>query len=267
MIPCFVDVDEKYLTIDPEQVEAATAQGAKAIVPVHLYGNPCDMDALMKVAEKYNLIVIEDCAQSFGTRINDRHCGFFSKVAAFSFYPTKNLGAYGDAGAVLTSDKGLAEKLKQMRFYGQNAAGECVFSGINSRLDEMQAALLCERLKVIERHNDQRINIARQYDAALSFLNPVPSRHGRIPHLYVVRPDNREAFRQFLMDHDIQTGIHYPLALHQHDYLRKNSHAGKCPVAENACRQVLSLPCFPGMDGQAVEKVIFVCQEWRGLRA
>ena len=267
MTPYFVDVDEKYLTIDPAEVKAAAAQGAKAIVPVHLYGNPSDMDALIQIAEKYQMIIIEDCAQSSGTRINDRHCGFFSRAAAFSFYPTKNLGAYGDAGAVLTSDKGLAEKLKKMRFYGQDAAGECVFPGINSRLDEMQAALLCERLKVIEGHNDQRINIARQYDAALSFLNPVPSGNGRVPHLYVVRPDNREAFRQFLMDHDIQTGVHYPLALHQHEYLRKNSLAGKCPVAEDACRHVVSLPCFPGLEGQAVEKIIGACLKWRNIRS
>jgi dTDP-4-amino-4,6-dideoxygalactose transaminase/glycosyltransferase involved in cell wall biosynthesis len=264
-IPCFVDVDEKYLTIDPAGVEAAAAQGAKAIVPVHLYGNPCDMTALMQIAEKYDLTVVEDCAQSFGTRINGFHCGHFSKAAAFSFYPTKNLGAYGDGGAVLTNNPEIAEKIRMMRFYGQNSSGECVFQGINSRLDEIQAALLSERLKVIEDHNNQRIRIMRRYDSALSFLNPVPSRNGRIPHLYVVRPDHRDEFRRFLLDHQVQTGVHYPLALNAHAYLRKNSIAGGCPNAEKACRCVVSLPCFPGISDQAVEKVIDICQKWGNL--
>jgi polyisoprenyl-phosphate glycosyltransferase len=261
-IPCFVDVDERYLTIDPDCVKAAAAQGAKAIVPVHLYGNPCNMKDLMQIAEKYTLTVIEDCAQSFGTKINGFHCGHFSKAAAFSFYPTKNLGAYGDGGALLTDDSVVAENLKMMRFYGQNQSGECVFHGINSRLDEMQAALLLERLKVIENHNNQRIRIMRRYDAALSFLNPVPEREGRIPHLYVVRPHRRDEFRKYLLDNHIQTGIHYSMALNTHEYLRKNSIAGECPIAEKACRHVVSLPCFPGMSDQAVEKVIDVCQEW-----
>ncbi|MFZ2633422.1 MAG: DegT/DnrJ/EryC1/StrS family aminotransferase [Desulfosalsimonadaceae bacterium] len=264
-IPCFVDVDERYLTIDPAGVEIAAAQGAKAIVPVHLYGNPCDMASLMQIAEKYDLTVVEDCAQSFGTKIHGFHCGHFSKAAAFSFYPTKNLGAYGDGGAVLTDDPVVAENLKMMRFYGQNQSGECVFQGINSRLDEMQAALLSERLKVIEGHNNQRIRIMRRYDAALSFLNPVPERNGRMPHLYVVRPHNRDEFRKFLLDNHIQTGVHYPLALNAHAYLRKNSISGECPIAEKACRWVVSLPCFPGMDDQAVEKVIDVCQKWGKL--
>ena len=263
-VPYFVDVDKRYLTIDPAGVEAAAAQGAKAIVPVHLYGNPCDMATLNQVAEKFNLTVIEDCAQSFGTKINGLHCGNFSKAAAFSFYPTKNLGAYGDGGAVLTNDPVAAENLKRMRFYGQNPSGECVFQGINSRLDEIQAAFLSERLKMIENHNSQRIRTMRQYDAALSFLNPVPSRDGRIPHLYVVRPDHRDEFRKFLMDHQVQTGVHYPLALNVHEYLRKNSISGECRTAENACRHVASLPCFPGISDQGVKKVIDVCRDWYG---
>jgi dTDP-4-amino-4,6-dideoxygalactose transaminase/glycosyltransferase involved in cell wall biosynthesis len=262
-VPCFVDVDERYLTIDPVGVEIAAAEGAKAIVPVHLYGNPCDMDALMQIAEKYNLTVIEDCAQSFGTRIHGLHCGHFSKAAAFSFYPTKNLGAYGDGGAVLTDDPAVAENLKMMRFYGQNPSGECVLQGINSRLDEMQAALLSERLKVIENHNNQRIRIMRRYDAALSFLNPVPEREGRMPHLYVVRPHLRDAFRKFLLKNHVQTGVHYPLSLNTHEYLKKSGIAGACPIAEEACKRVVSLPCFPGMNDQMVEKVIDACQGWR----
>jgi len=265
-VPWFVDVDEEYLTIDPAGVEAAAAQGAKAIVPVHLYGNPCNMTALMPIAEKYDLIVIEDCAQSFGTKINGLHCGHFSKAAAFSFYPTKNLGAYGDGGAVLTDDPVVAENLKMMRFYGQNQSGECVSQGINSRLDELQAALLSERLKVIEEHNRLRIKIMRRYDEVLSFLNPVPERDGRIPHLYVVMSQQREEFRKFLLENNVQTGVHYPLSLNAHAYLRKNSISKECPIAEKACQCVVSLPCFPGMNDQAMSKVIDVCLDWRKLK-
>lgn len=260
-VPFFVDVDERHLTIDSAQVEIAAALGAKAIVPVHLYGNPCDMTALLKIAERYQLAIIEDCAQSFGTKVGGVHCGSFSKAAAFSFYPTKNLGTYGDGGAVVTDDPAIAENLRMMRFYGQDQSGECIFPGINSRLDEIQAALLSERLTVIEEQNNQRKIIARGYDAALSFLDPVPEINGRNPHLYVVRPPDRDKFRKFLLENNIQTGVHYPMALNTHDYLKKHSIAAECPTAEKACQRVVSLPCFPGMSDKAIEKVIDVCQK------
>jgi dTDP-4-amino-4,6-dideoxygalactose transaminase len=128
-MPVFVDVDEKYLTIDLAQIEIAASKGAKAVVPVHLYGTPCEMGDLLNIAEKFSLTIIEDCAQSFGSKIEDVHCGNFSKAAAFSFYPTKNLGAYGDGGAVLTNEQRVKEKLKMMRFYGQDQEGECVRQG------------------------------------------------------------------------------------------------------------------------------------------
>ncbi|MDZ7832249.1 MAG: DegT/DnrJ/EryC1/StrS family aminotransferase [Desulfobacterales bacterium] len=260
--PFFVDVDETYLTISPEQIEKAATQGAKAIIPVHLYGNPCPMDVITEIAEKYNLAVIEDCAQSFGTTINGAHCGSYSIAAAFSFYPTKNLGAYGDGGAVMTNDTSIFEDLKLMRFYGQDASGQCVRQGINSRLDEIQAALLSERLKIIERQNNQRVKIMKTFDQALPFLNPVPALNGRIPHLYVVRPSDRESFRKFLLDNQIQTGVHYPIALPNHSYIKKHSIAEQFSAAENACQQVVSLPCLPGMSDAHVEKIIDVCRKW-----
>jgi aminotransferase EvaB len=139
--------------------------------------------------------------------------------------------------------------------------------GINSRLDELQAALLAERLKVVDYQNNQRVEIMRRYDDELSFLNPVPKKPGRVPHLYVVRPHKRETFRKFLLKNNIQTGVHYPLALTRHAFLMKNSFSDGCPVAENASRHVVSLPCFPGMMNDEVEKVIYVCQQWKNSHA
>jgi dTDP-4-amino-4,6-dideoxygalactose transaminase/glycosyltransferase involved in cell wall biosynthesis len=254
--PVFVDVDPVYLTIAPDAIERGMAYGATAIVPVHLYGNACDMQQLIKIAEQYKLIVVEDCAQSLGTTIDGKHCGSFAKIAAFSFYPTKNLGGYGDGGAIVTSDTELAEKLRRMRFYGQNATGECVRPGLNSRLDELQAALLRDRLKILDEQNDERREIARRYDHELEFLNPVPSKPGRAPHLYVVRPENRDLFRAFLRKEGIQTGVHYPLALPRHAYLREYGIDTGCPIAESVCETVVSLPCYPGMTNQQIQKII-----------
>jgi dTDP-4-amino-4,6-dideoxygalactose transaminase len=261
--PVFVDVDPEYLTIAPEGIERGMAYGAKAIVPVHLYGNACAIEQVLELAEQQGLMVVEDCAQSLGTTVSGRQCGTFARTSAFSFYPTKNLGGYGDGGAIATSDAELAEKLRRMRFYGQNAAGECVEPGLNSRLDELQAALLRDRLRILDEQNHERREIARLYDRDLGFLNPIPSRPGRAPHLYVVRPDNRDRFRIFLQKAGIQTGVHYPLALPGHAYLHSNSTDTGCPVAVAACKTVVSLPCYPGMSEKLVARVIDSCKAWR----
>ena len=264
--PLFVDVNPQTLTISAIAVEEAVKhQRVKAIVPVHLYGNPCDIDALCKIASEHNIVILEDCAQSLGTTIDGRSCGTFSRVAAFSFYPTKNLGAYGDAGVVVTLDAELAKKIRKMRFYGQDSSGECVSVGLNSRLDTIQAALLSERLKVIEQQNKQRLEIARRYDKELAFLNPVPSRDGRVPHLYVVRPHDRQGFRDFLSSEGVNTAVHYPLPLTKHEYLQKNGLVTSCPFAEDASRHVVSLPCFPGMTPEQVKKCIQACKSWSDL--
>lgn len=266
--PLLVDVDKDTLLISPEAVERAfrSVSGVKAVVPVHLYGNPCEMGKINEIAAKYNAVVIEDCAQSFGSSIGGRSCGLFSNAAAFSFYPTKNLGAYGDAGAVTTDDPEVAKRLRMMRFYGQDSSGECILPGFNSRLDELQAALLLERMKLVDGHNKRRVEIASRYDAELGFLNPVKTVDGRVSHLYVVRPVDRTAFRTFLEANGVQTGVHYPLALTRHAYLGANSSAQPCPNAESACEKVVSLPCYPGMSHAQVEKVITVCKKWSEAR-
>jgi len=260
--PLFADVSPDTLTMSPEALALYASQGAQAVIPVHLYGNPCDLNAIRTVSESYGLKIIEDCAQSFGSTFGGRPCGGFSTASGFSFYPTKNLGAYGDGGAVVTNDDAIAQRLRRMRFYGQDGSGECVELGMNSRLDELQAALLHERLKTVARHNRERVRIQEIYDAHLGGLNQVPSRPGRVPHLYVVRPENRAGLQFHLRQEGIQTGIHYNKALTEHAFLAKMGKASACPVAEKACGQVLSLPCYPGLPLPQVERVAACCQDW-----
>jgi dTDP-4-amino-4,6-dideoxygalactose transaminase/glycosyltransferase involved in cell wall biosynthesis len=267
--PMFVDVVESSLTMDPAGLDRAAAQGASAVVPVHLYGTSCDMAVIMDASRRLSLTVIEDCAQSTGSSYNGKPCGLFGAASAFSFYPTKNLGCYGDGGAILTDDPELAGKLRMMRFYGQDASGECVMPGFNSRLDEMQAALLSERLRVIDEHNQTRRRIAALYDSELAFLSPVagvsgPAQAtGRVPHLYVVRPKCRDGFRAFLNARGVDTGVHYPMALTTHAYLAANGLGGPCPASETAAAHVVSLPCHPGMSMDAARRVVAACHEWR----
>jgi dTDP-4-amino-4,6-dideoxygalactose transaminase/glycosyltransferase involved in cell wall biosynthesis len=261
--PVFVDVKQDDLTLSPECLEKAIKPGVKAIVPVHLYGNPCAMREIIRIAEKHHVIVIEDCAQSLGTVINETHCGAFGSISAFSFYPTKNLGGYGDGGAVATNNDDFAAKLKRMRFYGLDKSGECIGIGFNSRLDELQAALLSDRMKHLEVQNEERKDIAKEYDQALTFLDPIPSRSGRVPHLYVVRPKDRIRFREYLLQHGIQTEIHYPKALSKHDFLKEHCIDTGTVVAQEACQQVVSLPCFPGLKSEQIGKVIKVCKSWK----
>ncbi|HML55387.1 MAG TPA: DegT/DnrJ/EryC1/StrS family aminotransferase [Solidesulfovibrio magneticus] len=260
----FVDVDPHTLTLDPAGLQQAAALGATAVVPVHLYGIPCAMVEIMDASRRLGLTVVEDCAQSTGSSLNGTACGLFGRASAFSFYPTKNLGCYGDGGAVFTDDAALAERLRQMRCYGQDATGECVMAGFNSRLDELQAALLSARLRVLDAHNAARQRIAALYDRELQFLNPVPGPVGRVPHLYVVRPWDRDGFRSHLKARGVDTGVHYPLALTRHAYLAANSLGGPCPVAEAAASQVVSLPCHPGMHLCEAERVVVACRDWPG---
>ena len=161
------------------------------------------------------------------------------------------------------TQEALAAQLRMMRFYGQDASGECVMQGFNSRLDELQAALLSERLRVLDEHNVARQRIAALYDRELSFLNPVGATGGRVPHLYVVRPDDRDGFRSHLKARGVDTGVHYPLALTRHAFLAGNSLGGPCPVAETAASHVVSLPCHPGMHQRTAERVIEACLSWR----
>jgi dTDP-4-amino-4,6-dideoxygalactose transaminase len=264
MRPVFVDVTPDHLVMDPEALARALPLGLKAVVPVHLYGNPCDIPSILEVTRNAGIPVIEDCAQSAGSTLDGKSLGSLTEAAAFSFYPTKNLGAYGDAGAVALRDPELAKRVKRMRFYGQDAHGQCLEPGLNSRLDELQAALLSERLKVLDAHNMERKSIAKMYDEALTDLDPVPSLPGRIQHLYVVRPDDRQGLRNHLRAVGVATGVHYPLPLNKHGYLAANGLDTGCPVAEGACARVLSLPIYPGLSRASQARVVDACRAWIG---
>ncbi|MBI4804910.1 MAG: DegT/DnrJ/EryC1/StrS family aminotransferase [Desulfovibrio sp.] len=260
--PWFLDVNPDTLTLDPQGLKQAAPPGLKAVIPVHLYGNPCDMKFILALSREMGLMVIEDCAQSSGSFFEGKPCGSLGHFSAFSFYPTKNLGGFGDGGVVATADEDVARRIRRMRFYGQDDFGECVDLGINSRLDEMQAALLSEKLKILVGQNQQRKEIARRYDEALGALQPVPTLPGRAPHLYVVRVADRERFRSHMAAAGIDTGVHYPLALHRHSYLAARSLTRPCPNAEAATSQVTSLPCYPGLGRQAQDRVIEACLDW-----
>jgi dTDP-4-amino-4,6-dideoxygalactose transaminase/glycosyltransferase involved in cell wall biosynthesis len=260
--PWFVDVVPDTLTLNPDGLKQQPPPGLKAVIPVHLYGNACDMESILALSRDLGLKVIEDCAQSTGSTCNGIPCGSLGHLSAFSFYPTKNLGGYGDGGIVATADAGMAQRLRRMRFYGQNEFGECVSVGINSRLDEVQAALLSEKLKLLGRQNEQRKSMARRYDKALGALRPIPTLPGRAPHLYVVRVEDRHGFRSHMAAAGIATGVHYPIPLHRHSYLAARSLAQPCPNAEAATSEVTSLPCYPGLGHQAQDRVIEVCLDW-----
>lgn len=266
-IPVFVDInfDDGCISIKAIKECLAKHNDIKAIVPVHLYGNLCNMEEISLLAKEYNLKVIEDCAQSFGSLVGKSHCGSFSDAAAFSFYPTKNLGAYGDAGAVVTNDSCIAEKLKQMRFYGQDNNGECVMQGMNSRLDEIQAALLIQRLTIIKDQNLSRKHIAELYDKHIPENMRVKRSEGAIPHLYVIKHKDRNGLRSFLKEqHSIATGVHYAKSLPQHNYIREGSLVEDTyPNATMMADEVLSLPCYPGVSDEEIKKIAEALKEYK----
>jgi dTDP-4-amino-4,6-dideoxygalactose transaminase len=259
--PVLVDIDPTTYTISPAAVEAAISPRTKALLPVHLYGHPADLHSLSSIAQHHNLLLIEDCAQAHGARDDGRLVGTFGDLAAFSFYPTKNLGAYGDGGAVLTSDPQLAERLKRLRNYGQVKRYHHAERGMNSRLDELQAALLRVMLRHLDADNARRVEIARLYTRRLAdspYVLPQPAEGTRhIYHQYVIRAQRRDELRAFLAEHGVNTLVHYPAPVHmQPAYAGRIATApGGLPVSERVCNQILSLPMHPQLSDADVEAV------------
>lgn len=264
----FVDVDPATMLMDPNQLESkikdlrAKSIPVKAIIPVHLYGQPCEMDAIRAVANRYELRIIEDAAQAHGAEFQGKRVGTLGDAACFSFYPGKNLGAYGDAGAVVTDDRKLAEKIAMLRNHGRIEKYEHTMEGFNSRLDTLQAAVLRVKLKYIEQWTDCRIENANRYSRRLadnsSLVLPAKRKGVKdVYHLYVIRPRARSEVQQFLKKAGISTGIHYPHALHlQPAYAHLGHKRGDFPFAEQACDEVLSLP----MDAELQsEQIDYVC--------
>ncbi len=264
--PVFVDVDPAALTMDPACLGAARTPRTKAVVPVHLYGRPAPMDAIVAFARAHALAVVEDCAQAHGARLSGRSVGTFGDAAAWSFYPTKNLGAIGDAGLVTVREGAVAARLRRLRMYGYETRNDAAEAGFNSRLDELQAALLRDRLTRLAERNGRRAALAARYDAALEGLPRLkaPPRPGPgaepCHHLYVVRTPSREAFRDALRSRGIGTDVHYPVAVHQQAAFAHFAR-GPLPVTERAAAEVVSLPLHPEISDEEAGAVASAVRE------
>lgn len=258
--PVLADVCGATLTLDADSVAHAITPRTRAIVPVHLYGHPCDMAALASTVHGKDIFIVEDCAQAHGTFYNDDLCGTLGHCAAFSYYPTKNLGALGDGGAVITDNADTAKRIRGLRQYGRAEGYDHPRPGINSRLDEMQAAVLRVKLQYLNDADELRREIASSYDDNIkndyiALMKPAEwatTNH----HLYVVRSPHRDALQQHLTTNGIHTQIHYPAPIHLLTAYRELGESGAFPVSERACEEVLSLPLYPGMPESHVDAVI-----------
>ena len=266
--PVLVDVDETSYTIDPPCIEEALGPRTKAIVAVHLYGRPADLDAIKAIAKRHGLRLIEDCAQAAGARYRDRRVGSIGDIACFSFYPTKNLGAIGDGGMVTTADPALATRVRRLHQYGWNEARVTEDIGVNSRLDSLQAAILAAKLPHLEADNARRAAIAARYGRGLSGLPLVlPAMREEcthVYHLYVIACDERDALREHLASHGIGCGVHYPVPVHlQKGYAERVRVPGRgLPVTERLVRRIVSLPIYPELGDAEVERVIAVIRDF-----
>ncbi len=256
--PIFVDIDPATYTIDPQKAEIAITSKTKAILPVHLYGQPADIRKLTLLAKRKKLILIEDCAQSHGARDSGKLVGTFGHLAAFSFYPTKNLGAFGDGGAVITNNYKLAQRLKRLRTYGEKSKYENIERGVNSRLDEIQAAILRIKLKYLNRNNKLRCGLAKIYDNNLKgvVIPQVRNKTDSVYHLYVIRHPKRDRLQRMLLENGVKTLVHYPTPVHlQKAYSDLGYGVGSLPVTEKVCKEILSLPMYIGLTKSEVKRI------------
>jgi dTDP-4-amino-4,6-dideoxygalactose transaminase len=258
--PVLVDADPATYNLDPSALWEAIGPRTRAIIPVHLYGHPADMTAIRAVADSHGLIVIEDACQAHGARLGSQRAGSLGHAAAFSFYPAKNLGAYGDGGMVVTDDDEVAERIHLLRAYGEVAKYHSEIVGFNRRLDTIQAAMLQVKLPLLDGWNTARREAARRYDELLQGLPIVrpEARRGveHVWHLYVVRVSDRDDLRRRLAENGVDTGIHYPVPVHLQPAYRHLGYAvGDFPVAERCAREVLSLPMFPELTVEAQRRV------------
>ncbi len=260
-VPIFVEPCLDTYTIDPDKIEEKITSRTKAIIPVHLYGQPCDMDAIIHIAQKYNLYIVEDCAQAHGALYKGKKVGSFGNAAAFSFYPGKNLGALGDAGAVVTNEKWIEEKIRAIANYGSDYKYHHIYQGYNSRLDELQAAFLRVKLPLLDKMNTQRRAIAKRYLTEIrndkiilpqSILNVE-----NVWHIFPIRCEVRDELEKYLNDNGIETGRHYPIPIHMQEcYQELEIGKGDLPIAELISDTELSLPMFYGLSDSEVDCII-----------
>jgi dTDP-4-amino-4,6-dideoxygalactose transaminase len=268
--PVYVEINPETMLMDPAALEQALESDSqiKAIVPVHLYGRCCEMSEIVKIANKYGVKIVEDCAQAHGSTINDRIAGTFGDVAAFSFYPTKNLGALGDAGAVVSANTETLEKVKLLRQYGWRQRYLSDLHGRNSRLDEIQAAILRVRLNRLKHENARRSEIASTYISELSnaapFLKlPKPPTNGTHTwHQFVVRTTKRNELKSHLEKSEVSCGILYPVPVYQQNAY-KDTAPPNLPETEKACREVLSLPLHAGISDESIDYIIKIIRTWQ----
>ncbi len=265
--PVFVEPDI-YHNIDPDKIESAITKNTRAILVVHLYGQPCRMDEIMEIANKHGIPVVEDCAQSHGATLNGKMTGTFGKISCFSFFPTKNLGAFGDAGAIATNDYKLADKVRMYRNYGSKEKYYNEVQGVNSRLDEIQAALLRIKLSHLEEITIERNNIAQKYLNGIN--NPIiqlpkiltNARH--VWHLFVVQTKERNKLQKYLADNGIGTQIHYPVPPHLSEAYKYLGYKNNSfPITEEKAQTSLSLPLYAGMKDNGIKYVVDALNSWR----
>ena len=264
--PVFVDIEPDTYTLDPGQLEETVTDRTKVIIPVHIYGHPADMDAIMEIARRHGVYVLEDCSQSHGAVYKQRKTGTWGDMAIFSLYPTKNLGALGDGGIIVTDKSELAEQARLMREYGWRDRYISAFVGMNSRLDEIQAAILRVKLQYLDEENKQRTSYARLYDkllAPLDLTRPVVTPGAKhVYHQYVIRSNRRNALQAYLLEHEIGTLIHYPAPIHQQPAYAERCRMQSFPACEQAAGEILSLPMYPQLTDEDIQTVANCIVQW-----
>ena len=258
--PVFVDVDPRTLTMDPAALEAAITPRTRAVIPVHLYGRPADMDPIVAIARRHGLVVIEDAAQAHGAEYKGRRAGSLGEMACFSFYPGKNLGAYGEGGLVVTDSPEYTRTLRMLRDWGAEKKYEHVLKGYNYRMEGIQGAVLRVKLRHLDDWTESRREAAARYDELLvdsGVETPPPASDARhVYHIYAVRTASRQAWQDALKEQGIQTGVHYPVPVHlQPAFADLGYRAGQFPASERAAKEVLSLPMFPELSAEQCETV------------
>ncbi|HID48644.1 MAG TPA: DegT/DnrJ/EryC1/StrS family aminotransferase, partial [Chromatiales bacterium] len=256
--PVYVDIRPDTFNLDPDRIEAVITPRTRAILPVHLFGQPADMNAIMAIAEKHDLLVIEDCAQSIGADIDGRMTGSIGLAGCHSFFPSKNLGCYGDGGMVTTNDAGLAETLRMLRNHGSKVRYHHDIVGFNSRLDELQAVVLRAKLKHLARYNQERRRVAHAYSRMLQDVVTPPREDGigtHVYHQYTLLTDQRDAIMQKLGDNEIGSAVYYPIPLHRQAVFADICQDVSLPVTEDVSRRCMSLPIYPELDDNQVHTI------------
>ncbi len=266
-VPVYADIDGAALTVSPAAVAAVITPRTRALIVTHLYGQMADMPALRALADKHRIPLIEDCAQSHGAVLQGRRAGAWGDAAAFSFYPTKNLGALGDGGVVVTADEGIATRVKKLRQYGWDSKYVVAHrGGRNSRLDEMQAALLRIKLQRLDGWNARRREIAALYNSGIThpaIRKPAVAGADYVGHLYVIRLAGRDALRDYLKGHGIASEVHYPVLDYQQPAVRDSYRGVVLPVSEQVTADILTLPCYPELPLDDVRRACAVINGWR----